>query len=489
LSADPSADPRPASRHDLRSIIRAFRVTFGASILSIVFGIGTNKITALVAGAEGIALIGLFRNLTNFISGTLSLGSTNVIVQRISTTASDEEARVVVRATARFFLLQTVVLIAIAIGVPRQLSSWLFGTTAHVSDVRVALLMVIGVLALQLVLEMLNGRALVEKVSKVNIFTSALTLITVYPLLRLGPIGLAMIIGFTCFFGAALGARYVWRVYGLSWSQFDSRSRAGIFRTIPVSFFVTLRTVACTGALLAVQSIVNRHYGTSALGLYNAASTIESTAIMLLMSAMRSYYLPILGQIADPVEKSAFVNRILRVLLLFLLPGGVALVFTARYVIWLLFSKTFVDAANFAAVLGMSMVAQAYLWCYGFFIIHKANYRLGMILDVAWAGIYVGGALLCLHFDLPLIAVPCVYLGSYCIYAVCYIVASRMLYHTGLITVGNALLGPGVLAIIGGAFFVARHGVVAEIGYGLAVVAVAVALLRTLLPSQLTRSA
>lgn len=462
--------------HDRRSLVAAFRLLFGASMLSMLFGVGTNKLIAMLAGAEGVALIGIYRNLTSFVVGVLSLGLSNVVVQKISTADSDEGARAVIRGAWRLFVLQALAISLAAATLPGVLSRWLAGDRAHTTDFRLALLMIIGVLGMQVVVDVLNGRALVRDVTAVNVSTSALTMLSVYPLLRIGRVGLAMIIGLTCFWGAALGAALIRSRYRIRWADLRIRFKLTELTQLPMSVDSTIRNIAWAGALLAVQAIVNRHYSTSALGLYNAAALLESVSMLLLMSGMRSYYLPKLGTLADQDAKNALLNDVLRLLLVLLFPALPALVLAAPWVLWILFARSFQQASGLIAVFSFAMIAETFLWCLGFFVLHKAAYRLSMVLDTGWSLLVIALVAGCAVLGLPLAAVAWSYAIGMAALLVGYVVAARARFHRDIISGANAMRGVALTAWTTLCYVAAQHGRAVKLGLAAATVAISAAL-------------
>lgn len=439
---------------------------FGASMLTVLFGMGTNKLTAMLAGKEGIALIGVYRNLTTFVVGVLSLGLTNVVVQRISTTPSDDEARRVIAGAWQLLVIQVAAVVVVTLTFSGLLSRWLVGDASHAADFRVALLLIIGVLAMQLVVEVLNGRALIAEVAAVNVSTSALTMLLVYPLLRLGRIGLSMIIGLTCVFGAVLGAVLIRARYRVRWRDLRLRWDAAYLRSLPISLPVAVRTIVCTGAALLLQGMINRHYGTESLGLYNAAATIESTSMLLLMSGMRSYYLPKLGEAANPQAKNQLSDDVLRLLLGLLFPALAAFVLLGPWLLWLLFARSFAVAGGLIAVFAFAIIAETFLWSLGFFVAHQAAYRVAMILDCGWACLLVALVWLCLRAQLPIGAVAVAYTLSVTVHAIAYLVVVRRLYDPGFVSRGNAIRGVLLAGWTGLACFAVSRGPALQIAVG-----------------------
>jgi O-antigen/teichoic acid export membrane protein len=341
-------------------------------------------------------------------------------------------------------------------------ASWLFTAedgSRHLWEIRLVLGLTIGVLALQSVSASLNGLLRLREVNRVNLVTSLLTLLTVYPFLLLGRIGLTFVIGFTCFIGSVLGILYLQKAIGHSLFRIHRpRSWAAFRAVLPISPWLALQPILNTGSALTVQIALSRHYGLDSLGLYNAAAMIETTSITVLMSSMRSYYLPTLGRFASFTEKRVFVNKILSVLLVLLLVGVMTLVMGAPLAVKILFSGAFGHAEDIVRILALSMVGQVLVWCSALFLIHGADYRTFVLLDSAWASVRVLGTVLCAALDAPLQAVAWVHVGSYALSVVFYTISIRARYRAFLIDRMNGVFSFLVLALLVGAKFIVLQG-------------------------------
>jgi O-antigen/teichoic acid export membrane protein len=446
------------------SLFSVFRFTAVVSAVTILLGLFTNKVVVLFTGAQGVAVLALYRSLTATATAALALSMTPVIVQRVSMTRTLDDARHVLRTAWLLFILQVIALGCVALFGAEDLSRLMFKADGYryVTEVRVVLILVSGVLGLQLVTALLNGRVRFRQAMAINLISSVLTVIAVYPLLRLGDIGLAMVIGLTCLLAAAIGGWYVWREYGLSASDLRfSWQQWRELRGMPISVALSVRAVVTTATMFALQFTINRTYGISALGLYSAAAMIEAGLMQVLSSAMVPYKLPSLAAMNTQEEKDFLVNRMLVMLLGVSAAAVLALTVLGGVVIPVLFRGDFAPANRFIPILGVSVLAQCIVWCYAIFLQHKGDFRGYLALDSIWAGLLLGGLITCAQREWSLDALLWVYTGSYCLSALVYVTYSMRKYGRGLLDVR---LGSIIVfgAIAAGDFFLQSRLIVLQ---------------------------
>jgi O-antigen/teichoic acid export membrane protein len=442
--------------------LRALQVIGSASLLTTALGVVTSKIIAVVAGAEGFGLLGLYRTLGHLVSLSLALEMTTVIVHRASLAPSIEEARRVFRATWHLFLCQALAIVALTILGAGWITQWLFGRPAanpHIWEIRLVLLMTSGVLALRAVVALLEGRLRFKQAAGANIITSLATVVAVYPLLLLGHAGLALIIGSTCFAGAAVGLLFVWRAYELSRQDFQVHiGQPALLTSLPASFILTVRTIMVTGTLLILQAIINRYYGATALGWYNAATLVEGSAMLVLMSSMKSYYLPSLGQLGDVDAKATLANRLLSLLLVLILGCGIMLLLAAPYLVRIAFSAQFSPVAGLLSILSLSLVAQVISWFYTIYLLHQQNYLPHFLLDALWSVLLLCGAGFATYRGWPLESVIWFYVVAHTITALLYVTFLRLRYGAAMLSRLNTCLACGSWALIFLAYYAVAAG-------------------------------
>jgi PST family polysaccharide transporter len=427
----------------LRNSLLAMRRTSLASLLVVVLGMGTNKIISMFAGPAGAALVTLYRTLITVVTTIVQLGVLDVVVRRISTAANPAVAREALSAAVAFFVIEAAVTAVVALFGAGPIAHLMFGRdfAAHVFEVRLVLATTVGVLALQMITAVLNGRLLLRASTQVGMVTAATTLAVAYPLVELGPSGLALLIGGTCFVGAGLGFYHLLTHEKLSATELlGSAQWRGLRRVLPFSVGSTVNPLVITASALAIQTLIGRHYGIEPLGLYGAASLLETTAVMVLTSSMRSYFLPMLGRLEGD-EQSRFIARILLMLTLVVFGGVVLLVVCGPLAMRILFSGRFIDAAGIAAVLGLSIVGQLWGWCYSMVLLNRGDFGSRLVLDSIWAVLRIGGTWYCVAHDRPIIDIAWVHAASYTITGILYASVVAVRYGRRLVDAKAIALG------------------------------------------------
>jgi len=408
-------------------MFNAIGLSSAATVATIGFGAGTNKILAVVAGQEGVALLGLYRTLTAIAVQIVAMGAAMVIVREISTSKSADETSERARTAITFGVMQSTVLLLVAAFASPLVARALFGAdfAPHVLETRLALAMAVGVLAMQVVLAVLNGLRRLTDALWVNLITSAGTLAVSYWLVQRGPIGIVLLLGSTCFVGAAIGLIFVIRAAPLRGSTVLRRPTRDFFRSLPVSGALTLQPFVVLGTTLFVQSRIAQHFGLDQLGLFAAASTLEGTSLMVLTAGMTSYFLPTLGIAQHAGERDSLFNETLGLLVPLAVLGVTILAGAAPQILGFLFSARFVGASQLTGILGVSIIAQAYVWCYGLVLVNRGHLRTHVALATLESLVRLTGSIVCIALELPLLSLGLVHLGSCVLAAVGYAAVDR----------------------------------------------------------------
>jgi PST family polysaccharide transporter len=441
-------------------IFQAFRLMFSATFFTIILGMATNKIIALATGPDGIAVVGLYRYLVGSIVTILSVGMTTVIVQRISTTASDVEVGKLVRSALLLLVVQIACILILSLFFADSMAKLIFAPMifeSHVAEVRIVLVMAIGILVMQTMVALLNGKVNIKRITLINVATSLATFAMVYPLLELGHMGLALIVGSGSLVGACIATVFMAQAYGLKLgipeASVDLFKR---FSTFPLSGHLIFHPIIITGTSMILQVVISRHYGFTGLGYYNAVGAIENASLAIIMSSLRTYFLPTLGKFESQTEKAEFVNRVITMILISVMPLIIGLILGSKYILWILFSEDFVPASNLVALQSLAMLIHAYTWCYAFYLNHKARYGIYICIDAIWASMLLGGTWYVSTNNYPLIAVVLVYLGACILYFSIYLLVIFKLYGRGMLQARNVKIGATILGLTIPAYFVSE---------------------------------
>lgn len=406
-----------------------------SAVLATAFSVATNKLIALHAGPEGIALMGLYRGLGSWVSGALTLGYGVLLTQRMAAVRSKGESDAVLCGSALLLTLQAGAVLVLACFLARPLSSWLFQSAlpGQVLVIRLVLAMAFVNLALQMITALLRGQPSVGPTSLLQLATASASLAVILPLLKLGEPGLAVNVGSGGLIGVPVGLYFVWRLFRPAFPE-DAVSLGWSFLkgSTTHSLWLILSVLVTSGCLLAAQSSVNAGYGLEALGSYNAALLIVDTGVMILMSSARTYVLPALGKMTDTAQQERLFAQSTGIVLLLTIPVGGILAFGAPYLIRALFSAKFGLASELLPIFGVSIVGQAVVWSFNTFLLHKGDIRSFVLIDVAWAVLLLAAVSLCSRQGLPLTSVAWAHALCWTISGLVYVVYTTRAYGTRL---------------------------------------------------------
>lgn len=453
---------RLAGEVGARHLLAALGLTGSAAVVTVALGAATTKIIALVAGPAGIAVVGLYRYLGSLVSRPLLLGLDTTIVQRISTAKDPKTVSDTVGAAIIAVIFQGIAIAGLALVGAWLIGWWLFSappTAAQLTEIRIVLAMTYANLIMQMMTAVLSGRAEVRKVAGIGVVAAVVTLVVIYPLLKLGNVGLALNVGSGSTVGAIVATFFVWQVYGPSWTASPLRDRWRAFSaSLARSGFLILHPIVMMSAMLSVQSLVFARYAIDGLGAYNAAMIMLDTALMVIMASARSFFLPSLGQLPSDVEKARVVNRVLRLNLILASVATLVTIVGATLWIPVFFSGSFGAAVEILPPFALALMGQAFVWSYVIFYLHHARYRLFFCLDLIWAVAYVGGTALVVSQAGSLEAAAWMYAGSYWLSGGIYTWVAVRAFGREMLDGGNLRLGAFALLAALGAFLVHRLG-------------------------------
>ena len=434
-----------------RDIYKSFSLMSSVTLLTIILGVITTKIAAIFGGLEIIGKLELYRKLIGLIVPILAAGSSAIIVQRISNASSEKNISNVLSSTSSLFLVQMAVLLFLAIMFADEIAVWLFSaeykTLKGTIEMRIVILMSIAVLSLQTLTAIINGKVNLKEVNIVHVATALTTMIACYPLLMLGDLGVALLVGFGSVVGSFIAFFYVLKIYKKQIS-FIRLSIRDFFSSSPTSIWMIAHPLIVSTLLLYIPVMVQNQYGLKSLGLYSSVIMINTIITIILMSALKTYFLPTLGKIKSVKEKKIYINKIIFLLLIAMLPIIIVIMFFAKIILLILYSAEFVIASELLIIQMMSLLSAAFCWPYANYILHNGHYKIYFLIDSIWA-IFL--ALLIWFFvgnNYQLSIVPILFVvGGFVSTSLYTFTVSRM-YGEGMLSRQNLRLGLYFIIII-----------------------------------------
>ena len=378
-----------------RHILRGAAIIGGASIVNVAFGLLRAKASALLLGPTGVGLIGLMQNLLLITGAIAGLGLSYVGARQIAEAATrDDEAQL---ADARRALSWGAAGLAVSAGgllwaLREPFAAIVLGRPPLADD--------IGWLALALALTvasvsqsaLLTGLRRIGDMARVTILSSLLaTFAGVGVLLAFGSRGLM------AFVLAAPAATYLFGllyVAALPKSRGPPASLPRLARSwrelVRLGAPVMVAGLATIVAQFVVRTLVERRLGGAALGHMQAAWSISITYTSFVIQAMGAEYFPRLtAGIQDRATVNRLANEQTEVTLLLAGPVFLVILGAASWVIRLLYSGQFVEAAS---VLRWQIVGDIFKiagWPLIFVLLAAGRNRLFLALESAAGVLFV----------------------------------------------------------------------------------------------------
>ena len=403
----PEAVPAGNSGRTYGQILKSTAVVGGSSMINILIGIVRTKSMALLLGPAGFGLSGLFLSIANLTQNIAGMGVNSSGVRQIAlAVASGDTRRItqtvrVLRWTALVLGLAGAVLLLVF---SRQISLVTFRNDKYAS--RVALLSVAVFLNLVSAGQgaLIQGMRRISDLAKVAVFGALFgTLITiplVYWLRERGIVPSLVAISAAALLTSFYYSRKV-KCAPAAMALPEVWSEARLLLNLGFAFMAAELLVL--GSSYVIRIMLVRRLGLAATGLYQCAWTLGGLYIGLILQAMGADFYPRLtGSAHDNPKCNRLVNEQAHVNVLLAGPGVVATLALAPVVIALFYAPGFVAAVGTLRWICLGVMMRVVSWPTGFIIVAKAERRLFLGSDLAWAVVHLGLAWPCVgYFGLP----------------------------------------------------------------------------------------
>lgn len=393
-----------------RQILRSSSILGGASVINIVLGLVRTKVVAALLGTAGIGLVGLLQSLMATASEIAQLGVGQAGTRQVAAAASQESPEAI--ATVRRALFVGTAVMGTLGGVivwclREQLATEVLGDVARCGDV--------GWLALGVALSvfaasqnaLINGFQRMGDLAKLSVGSAVVsTIVGVLAISLLGSDGVVLFVVVTPLASFSI-ASYLVRSMPASttpvgvivpWHAVQHELRTLI--QLGVAFMVA--GAVTTVGQLAVRTLILREVGPDGLGQFQAAWSISMNYIGFVLSAMAGDYYPRLtAAIGDDARVNRLVNEQSEVALLMAGPVLMVILALAPWVIWLLYSAEFAEAAVLLRWQILGDMLKVVGWPLGFIVLASGHGKTFMFTQSLQMGVFT-----CLvWFGLPLMGV------------------------------------------------------------------------------------
>lgn len=328
--------------------LKNISLLLASSSVTVLSGVIRLKIAAIILGPAGIGIIGIFQSLLSATSTLGSFGLNTVASREVSTSASSAIAKEVALVHLFFGLLLsfvTALILWICAPVLYDLLGFEAGdpySTMSILAIGAAASVIAGIQV-----SILGGLKRVNSIVFTMIASGALAVTLAYSvLINSWPQASAWFVAIPPICQAVIGIIFVilhTRRPNTSPSGSTYGPSDALSAVVNHGILIMLGAVGVALSHLLVRVLLQRELGISALGQYQAASTISMTYLTVLLAAVINDFYPRLSAVvSSPRAARRLVNEQLEILGLAAAPVLVGVVTLAPYIMEALYSNEFI---------------------------------------------------------------------------------------------------------------------------------------------------
>jgi PST family polysaccharide transporter len=356
-----------APGNSYREIVRSTAITGGSQTICTLIGMLRNKIIAVLLGPGGVGEVAALMSAVDFVGKASGLGIGSSAVREISEAHGtgklarfSQSVTVLRRVCWATGLLGWVLVVVLA----EPLSQWTFGS----SEYRWA----IAILGATVLLgQLMAGQAAVIRgtrriglLARQSVLAAILTTLSSAAIYAFwGRRGIVAVLlttaAITLFLSWYFARQVPFEKTPVTWRGTLQESR----RLIGLGLAFSLSSIVTLGVAWAIQSMITRGFGTEGNGQYSAALSLSLQFAGFVLAAMGADFYPRLAASSgDHAKMNRLVNEQTQIGMLIALPGLLAMLATAPWIVWVFYSARFQAAADLMPWLLLGMYGRVISW-------------------------------------------------------------------------------------------------------------------------------
>ena len=368
-------------------ILRSSALMGGAQVVVLAAGFVRAKVIAVILGASGVGLIGIFNAFSGNVSAFAGwgLGTSGV---RLIAGATEEEKPAKIAAVRRMGWGLSLLGLTLALALFWPVGAATFDANRYAVEMAIAALAVPCMVAASAWSAVLQASGKIASLAKVQIAGAMAGLLIGLPAIWLwGTIGIALSI----FFAAAVPAGVLW-YSARSVGECRRAEQADLSQLMKLGGALML--VGWMGQLSAylIRLVIVRQEGLDAAGYYQAAFAISGSLPGFVFAAMGADFFPRVAAAKEEAEARSITEKQILAGLLLGVPLIVAMLTLGKLSIRILYADTFDAAIPLLAWMTWGVFARLVAWPLGFWMMARRSPR---------AFIFVEGAACLLSVALP----------------------------------------------------------------------------------------
>ena len=411
--------------------LKSTSIIGGSTVIVMLIRMVRTKVLAILLGPAGIGLEAIYDSVVTLSKTAVDLGISSAGVRQIASAVGSGNQRVIATTvyTLRRVCLVLGLIGALGLFLSRELVSRLaFGNADHASD--------IGLLSIILLFgavmggqgALLQGMRRIVELAKMNMFGALAGAVLSIPIVYVwGRAGIPAYMVLAAGVGVLISWSYARRVriepVTVPFRQITNEASS----LLKLGLVFLSSGLMTTGALFLLRIFVTRQDGIYGAGQFQAANALAMVYVGFVLQAMGTDFYPRLTAVAGDNRKcNQLVNEQAEISILLALPGVLATLALAPWVIQIFYSSKFDKAAEILCWQVAGTFLQVNSWPMGFIVLAKGRAAAFFWTDLASYSVYVALGWLGLRvFGLP--GTGMAYLGLYAFHwCVIYAVVRRM---------------------------------------------------------------
>jgi len=449
----------------------------GAASITMILGMIKTKFAAVLIGTGGVGLLASFTTIQSLVGTLAGLGIQQSGVRDVAAAVAsgDQEAigRVVLTLRRMCWLTGLLGMITLVVISP-LIGQFTFGTDKYNLEIASLGLIILFANITGGQTALIQGSRRIGDIARLQMIGAAVgTIVTVGFYFWIGLRGIVPALVLASFIQLLVSWRYAKRVsvtkVAMSWRA--SFKEAGAMVRLGIAMMWT--GLASSLVVYATIAMITDQFDLHAVGIYSAAFSLSGMFVNFVLQAMGADYYPRLTGVAhDKAAMNKLVNEQTEIGLLLAVPGILATLVLAPWIIHLFYTKDFLPAGDLLQWFIFGCMGQVISWPLGFVMLALGEGMWYTLIETSFRVVQVITIGLFLHF-FGLVGVaasmPLLYIG----YTVMVLMVAKRLTGFSWSPDANGLIFKSVL--VGGLAFIIMVNATTFLGTILGLIMVAAA--------------
>lgn len=376
-----------------KQILKSTGIVGGAQVITILAGIARTKVVAVLLGAAGVGLAGLFQSTIDLIRGFAGMGLSFSAVREIakaSATDDKNDISVTIKVVRRLILITGIIGTLAGMIFCRQLSQYTFGSDKYALEIAILSTAILAYTVSAGQMALLQGLRHITEMTRASIYTVLTLLVLVIPVFAIwkqaGIVPSILLTAFVTLFYSWLYSRKI-KLPQVTITRNDIVTKGTFLFRLGIMSLIS--GLVETGVMYFVRTFINKRSGLEDVGQFTAAWSISTMYLSAILNAMGADYYPRLStQQHDNSLMNRSVNEQTEIALLIGVPVIVGMISFIDIVTLVLYSSKFKGTSVLLHWQLLGDFFKIAAWPIGFALLAKGKDKTFLVTNVLWGVCY-----------------------------------------------------------------------------------------------------